>query len=86
MFVTYRKFAMHRTQILLEQEQHRLLAVAARRKGVSISALVRELVNTHFQGDNDIQVDSLESIIGIGFGTGEAVGRDHDRYLYRCSD
>lgn len=35
---------MHRTQILLEPEQHRALAEIAAREGRSISDLVREMV------------------------------------------
>ena len=31
---------MHRTQILLEQEQYRLLSAEARRNGVSMSAMI----------------------------------------------
>ncbi|MCY3689202.1 MAG: hypothetical protein F4234_06915 [Gammaproteobacteria bacterium] len=73
---------MHRTQILLEQEQYRLLGIEARKKGISVSALVRNLVDAHFQGEREPETDPLESIIGIGSGTGEAVGRDHNRYLY----
>jgi hypothetical protein len=36
--------SMHRTQILLEPEQHRVLAEMAAREGRSISDLVREMV------------------------------------------
>lgn len=77
---------MHRTQILLEQEQHRRLGIEARKKGLSVSALVRKLVDVHFQGDKESQADPLESIIGMGSGSGEAVGRDHNRYLYGSAE
>ena len=77
---------MHRTQILLEQEQYRLLGIEARKKGISVSALVRKLVDAHFQGDREPASDSLESIIGMDSSTGEAVGRDHNRYLYGSTD
>ncbi len=77
---------MHRTQILLEQEQYRLLGIEARKQGVSVSALVRKLVDAYFQGDREPQADPLESIIGMGSGTGEAIGRDHNRYLYGSTD
>ncbi|MCY4016198.1 MAG: hypothetical protein OXF43_01540 [Gammaproteobacteria bacterium] len=73
-------------QILLEQEQYRLLGIEARRKGISMSALVRTLVDTHFRSRNEHREDPLESIIGIGSGTGEAVGRDHNRHLYGSPD
>ena len=77
---------MHRTQILLEEEQYRLLGIEARKKGISVSALVRKLVNRHFQGGRQPQPDPLDSIIGMGSGSGEAVGRDHNRYLYGSAD
>ena len=73
---------MRRTQILLEQEQYRLLNAEARRKGISLSALIRHLVNQHFVDTNKPASDPLEAISGIGFGTGEPVGREHNRYLY----
>ena len=77
---------MHRTQISLEQEQYRLLGTEARRKGVSISALIRNLVEEHFRGRKEPGADPLESVKGIGSGTGEAVGREHNRYLYGSVD
>lgn len=77
---------MHRTQISLEQEQYRLLGTEARRKGISISALIRNLVEEHFQSRKVPEADPLESVKGIGSGTGEAVGREHNRYLYGSVD
>lgn len=73
---------MHRIQILLEQEQYRLLNAEARRKGISLSGLIRTLINQHFVDTNEPASDPLETIAGIGFGTGDPVGREHNRYLY----
>lgn len=74
---------MRRTQISLEGAQYRRLADEARRAGVSMSALIRRLLAEHFgEQSGPPSRDALESIVGIGTGTGEAVGRDHDAYLY----
>ena len=74
---------MQRTQISLELEQHRRLTQEARRAGISMSALIRRLVEAHFRERPAPEAeDPLETIVGIGRGTGESVGRAHDRYLY----
>ena len=73
---------MHRTQISLEHEQYQLLGAEARRRGTSLSALIRSLVAEHFASDKAPEQNPLEAVIGIGSGTGESVGREHNRYLY----
>ena len=74
---------MRRTQISLEGAQYRRLVDEARKAGVSMSALIRRLLAEHFDEQPGApSEDALESIVGIGRGTGEAVGRDHDAYLY----
>ncbi|MCZ0954800.1 MAG: ribbon-helix-helix protein, CopG family [Rhodospirillaceae bacterium] len=77
---------MHRTQISLEQEQYRRLGAEARRKGISLSALIRRLVDDYFSIGTSQKSDPLEAVKGIGSGTGEPVGREHNRYLYRSAD
>lgn len=77
---------MHRTQISLEREQYELLRRDARRRGVSLSALLRELVAERFQRrrpSGRTGVDPLGRITGLGAGSGEPVGRQHNRLLYR---
>ena len=54
----------------------------ARRQGISLSALIRRLVDEHFKGEPGLEVDPLETVAGIGSGTGAPVGREHNRYLY----
>lgn len=44
---------MHRTQILLEDDQYRRLKSESDRTGRSIGELVREAVNERFQGGSD---------------------------------
>lgn len=75
---------MHRTQISLETEQYELLTREAQRRGVSLSALLRELVGARYQRSKPkgSRPDPLASITGLGAGTGERVGRKHNRLLY----
>lgn len=76
---------MHRTQISLEKDQYELLTREARRRGVSLSALLRELVEARYQRRGTSRRpagDALARIKGIGSGSGEAVGRRHDEFLY----
>ena len=77
---------MHRTQISLEHGQYRRLRAEARRNGISLSALIRRLVDEHFSTATTSAIDPLEAIEGIESGTGEPVGREHNRYLYRSAD
>jgi hypothetical protein len=77
---------MHRTQISLEPEQYRRLGEEARRQGISLSALIRRLVDQHFSGQEPPEQDPLEAITGIGNGSGDPVGREHNRHLYGKTD
>lgn len=40
---------LHRTQILLREEQHEELSTLAARRGISLSELIRNLVDTELQ-------------------------------------
>lgn len=73
---------MHRTQISLELEQYHRLGEEARSKGLSLSALIRNLIDEHFGKQGPLDEDPLEALVGIGRGNGEAVGREHNRHLY----
>ncbi|MGQ0652295.1 MAG: ribbon-helix-helix protein, CopG family [Betaproteobacteria bacterium] len=75
---------MQRTQISLEKEQYQLLSREARRRGISLSALLRELVVARYQQPRGAraQADPLARITGLGEGTGEALGRSHNELLY----
>jgi hypothetical protein len=77
--------AMHRTQISLEREQYELLKQDARRRGLSLSALLRELVAGRYRRRRPAGRaggDPLERITGLGVGSGEPVGRRHNQLLY----
>jgi hypothetical protein len=75
---------VHRTQISLEREHYELLAAEARRRGVSLAAVVRDLIAGELgkSARRRRAVDPLARITGIGAGTGESVGRNHNRFLY----
>ncbi|MEO7332430.1 MAG: CopG family transcriptional regulator [Gemmatimonadales bacterium] len=74
---------MIRTQISFDDQQYRALLDAARERGVSMAALVREAVEEKL-GDRERERRNRMalSVIGAVRGQpGEAIGRDHDRYL-----
>ena len=58
----------------------------AKREGISLSALIRRLVDQHFNAGAARAIDPLEAVAGIGSGTGAPVGREHNRYLYGSAD
>lgn len=72
---------MHRTQISLEPEQYRQLGEEARLRGISLAALIRNLIDEHL-GRQRPEQDPRDDLIGIGQGSGEPVGREHNRHLY----
>ncbi len=51
-----------------------------------MSALIRNLVNEHFNAPSGPVQDPLEAVTGIGSGTGDPIGREHNRYLYGSDD
>jgi Ribbon-helix-helix domain len=74
---------MHRTQISLEPEQYDLLMREARRRGVSLAAVVRTLVTEQLRSrPRSASKTPLASIMGLGEGDGQAVGRHHNEFLY----
>lgn len=76
---------MHRTQISLEADQYKRLREESRRRGVSLSQILRELIDAGLcraKPSRGKRADPLARITGIAAGTGERVGRDHDRILY----
>lgn len=73
--------SMHRTQLLLREEQYRFLSARAREEGKSISAVLREIVDRQIKAQST-EIDPLLAIVGMAEGEDAAVGREHDRYLY----
>lgn len=72
---------MHRTQISLETKQYEWLLAESRRRGVSLSALIRQMV-TERSAATRRRRDPLAAITGIAAGSGDPVGREHNRFLY----
>jgi predicted DNA-binding ribbon-helix-helix protein len=75
---------MHRTQISLEADQYDLLMREARRRGVSLAAVVRTLIAEQLQGTSRAAKtkDRLAGLKGLGEGDGQPVGRRHNEFLY----
>ena len=74
---------MHRTQIMLDEDQYQALREQARRLGKSMGQLIRELVAA---GLKTTVTDagrrrSLRSFKGM-FSKRDVAGRDHNRHLY----
>ncbi|OGA00189.1 MAG: hypothetical protein A3H35_20680 [Betaproteobacteria bacterium RIFCSPLOWO2_02_FULL_62_17] len=72
---------MHRTQISLESKQYEWLLAESRRRGVSLSALIRQMVAESSKAKR-LGRDPLTAITGIAAGSGEPVGREHNHFLY----
>jgi hypothetical protein len=72
---------MHRIQVSLKPEQYEQLVAEARRLKISLSALIRRLVDAHLGASPDEEYP-LAAVTGIAQGSGEPVGREHNRYLY----
>lgn len=74
---------MHRTQVMLEEEQHRFLVDEARRKGESIAALIRQLIDEYIRAQSEIPLeqDPLWDMVGIAHGGLGKVSEEHDQYL-----
>ncbi len=76
---------MHRTQISLEEEQYNNLRHYAQNKKLSISAIIRDLLDKHVP---DLQFENmkdspLHQLKGIVSGKGEFRGREHNKELYK---
>ena len=72
---------MHRAQIVIEAWQHEALKAMASRRGISISAVVREILDAALSADSSETSQGLAGIRGIGTDPASS-GRDHDRFLY----
>ena len=75
---------MHRTEVLLDDHQYRILETLAAGEGQSVSQLVRRAIDRFLASDDRPQPSRLRSIAGIGADP-EVRGRDHDHWLYRAT-
>ncbi len=56
---------MHRTQILLEPEQHRHLTALAHSQGRSLSDIIRDLADRYLAEQNAARAEQLAALEGI---------------------
>ncbi|MDO8631961.1 MAG: hypothetical protein Q7R41_15860 [Phycisphaerales bacterium] len=72
---------MHRTQISLETGQYEWLLAESRRRGISLSGLIRQMVSER-SATRSRGRDPLAAVSGIAAGSGDPIGREHNRFLY----
>jgi len=70
---------MTRTQISLAEDQYRYLKNEAAGRGMSLSAVLREMIEGRMRKQHD-EAPSITSIYGM-FSDGAISGADHDRIL-----
>lgn len=72
---------LHRTQILLEHWHYQTLRHMAREEGLSLSALIRQILDEHLPHQQEGRRPTLSALAGLGCDT-QLAGRDHDQALY----
>jgi len=78
---------MRRTNIVLEEWQYEYLKEQSQQEGVSMSALVRNLIRAEAtSNDRWIKQDPIFSIVGMFRGGGKNVAERHDDYLYSLEE
>ena len=72
-----------RTQVQLRPDQHRRLREEAFRRGISVSALLRELVDERLPRRRRTQreIEQAMAFVGIGRGLPDDIVERHDDYL-----
>jgi hypothetical protein len=75
---------MIRTQVSLTEEQMRRLRREARRRHVSMAAVIRDAVDRAVPDEARLRLDRIDALLAaagsVGSGTG-TVARDHDEVL-----
>ena len=73
---------MVRTQIQLDEEQHRALKEAAAARGVSVAALVRQGIELVLgEDERKARIRRAMAIAGKGHSGLSDVAQEHDKYL-----
>ncbi len=73
---------MVRTQVYLSEEQHLALRHAAEREGLSMTALLRKLVDQNVRGNTrkaDYPKDAIMAIVGLGASGPDDISEQHER-------
>jgi hypothetical protein len=74
---------MIRTQVYFTEEQHLALRHAAEREGISMTALLRRLVDRHLRGKAGkagYLKDAIMSFVDLG-ASGRSISENHDEAL-----
>jgi hypothetical protein len=82
---------MKRTQLYLDEEEHRILKRLSRKTGKSVGQLVREAIGEVYCGKIILEKplsdsDPIWKFIGAGKSPETDVSRRHDHYLYGNHD
>ena len=72
---------MHRAQIMIEPWHHDALRALAESRGVSVSAIVRDILTEHLSTAPGTVKKRLDEIAGVAEGPAD-LGSEHDSYLY----
>jgi len=75
---------MVRTQVYFSEEQHPALRRAARREGISMTALLRRMVEREFVGrvtKPDYSKDAIMAFVGLGSAEPDDISERHDEAL-----
>jgi Ribbon-helix-helix protein, copG family len=75
---------MVRTQVYFSEEQHRALRRAARREGISMTALLRRMVERELVGRGakpGYAKDAIMAIVGLGSAEPADTSEQHDEAL-----
>ena len=75
-----------RTQIYLEPDDHRRLSDEAHARGLSLTALIREIVSGFVRGNAPLRPEGFASIIGIIDGEPTDFVRDEELYREAWAD
>jgi hypothetical protein len=75
---------MVRTQVYFSEEQHRALRQAARREGISMTALLRRMVERELLGrfqSQDYAKDAIMALADLGRSGRSDISENHDEAL-----
>lgn len=75
---------MVRTQVYFSEEQHRALRRAAKREGISMTALLRRMIERELLGraaKPDYSKDAIMAFVGLGSAEPADISERHDEAL-----
>ena len=75
-----------RTQIYLDPDDHRRLSDEAHARGMSLTALIRQIVSGFTRGSAPLRPEGFASLIGVVVGEPTDVVRDEDAYRVAAAD